>query len=252
MNNRLLNIESPPIVEAVLDIECDMPPTLALDKLEASARDAFRGQYPKFRTQVIQALQVEAGTNREPSVTTRQGIHALHFLHEDEKQLVQVRPQGFSFNRLAPYMGLDGYLPEMERTWRLFVGVAAPVQIRLVRMRYINRILLPMTGGRVDLDRYLKLGPRLPDEDRLTLVGFLNQHSAMEVGTGHLVNVILTAQAQENDKLPVILDIEAIHVGNAEPDDWTWIQSKIESLRRLKNHVFANSLTDQCLALFQH
>ena len=158
----------------------------------------------------------------------------------------------FSFNRLAPYEGLDGYLPEMERTWRLFVGVAAPAQVRLIRLRYINRILLPMTGGRVDLDRYLKLGPKPSDEDRLTLVGFLNQYSAVEAGTGHQVNVILTAQAQENDNLPVILDIEAINFGNAEPDDWTWIESKIQSLRRLKNHVFENSLTDQCLALFQH
>ncbi|MBI3372583.1 MAG: TIGR04255 family protein [Betaproteobacteria bacterium] len=251
MNNRLLNLESPPIVEAVLDIECDMSHTLALDELEASARDAFLGKYPKFRTQIIQALQVEAGSNREPSVTARQGIHALHFLHEDEKQLVQVRPQGFSFNRLAPYAGLDGYLPEMERTWRLFAGVAKPAQIRIIRLRYINRILLPMAGGRVDLDQYLRFGPKLPDEDRLTLVGFLNQHSAVEVGTGHQVNMIMTAQVQENDKLPVILDIEAINVGNAEPDDWAWIHSKIQSLRRLKNHVFENSLTDQCLALFQ-
>ena len=252
MSDRLLNLKSPPIVEAVLDIDCDMPPMLALDKLEASARDAFRDHYPKFRTQFIQALQVEAAADRAPNVTTRQGIQALQFLQEDEKQLVQVRTQGFSFNRLAPYKSLGDYLPEIERTWRLFVGLAAPVQIRLIRLRYINRILLPMTAGRVDLNDYLKLGPRLPDEDKLTLEGFITKHSAVESDTDNRVNIVLTAQPPENDKLPVIFDIETYRLGNAEPHDWAGSLSKVQSLRRLKNLVFENSLTDQCLNLFQH
>ena len=252
MSDRLLNLKSPPIVEAVLDFDCDMPPMLALDKLEASARDAFRDHYPKFRTQFRQALQVEAGADRAPNVTTRQGIQALQFLQEDEKQLVQVRTQGFSFNRLAPYKSLGDYLPEIERTWRLFVVLAVPVQIRLIRLRYINRILLPMTAGRVELTDYLKLGPRLPDEDKLILEGFITKHSAVESNTDNRVNIVLTAQPPENDKLPVIFDIDTYRLGNAEPHDWAGSLSKVQSLRRLKNLVFENSLTDQCLNLFQH
>ena len=79
-------------------------------------------------------------------MSVRRGIQALQFLHADEKQLVQVRAQGFSFNRLAPYTSLDDYLPEIERTWHLFVGLASPVQIRVVQLRYINRI--PCRRGR--------------------------------------------------------------------------------------------------------
>jgi uncharacterized protein (TIGR04255 family) len=252
MSDRLVNLKFPPIVEAVLDIDCDMPTMLALDTLEASARDVFRDRYPKFRTQFIHAFQVEAATDRTPNVTTKQGIQALQFLHEDEKQLVQVRAQGFSFNRLAPYKSLDDYLPEIERTWRLFVDLAAPVQIRLIRLRYINRILLPMTAGRVDLDDYLKFGPRLPDENRLTFEGFLTKHSLVESDTDNRVNIILTAQPIENDKLSVIFDIETYRLGNADPHDWAGSLSEIQSLRRLKNLVFENSLTDKCLNLFQH
>ena len=229
-----------------------MPPAFASGELVETAHDVYRDHYPKFRTQFIQTFQVGAATDSVPNVTTGQGIQALRFLQEDEKQLVQVRAQGFSFNRLAPYKTLDEYLPEIERTWRLFVGLAAPVQIRLVRLRYINRIFLPTTAGRVELNDYLKLGPRLPDEDKLTLVGFLNQHSAVEESTGNQVNIVLTAQAQENDKLPVILDIEAFRVEAGEPNDWPSIQAKIQSLRVLKNLVFRNALTDKCLTLFQH
>jgi len=252
MSNPILKLKAPPIVEAVLDIDCDMPPGFDLPVLEALSRDTYSDRYPKFRMQLMRELQVEATPDREPNVTTKQGIQALQVLQEDEKQLVQIRVQGFSFNRLAPYSSLDDYLPEMERTWRLFVKLVAPVQVRAVRLRYINRILLPLTSGQIKLEDYLKLGPQLPDEDKLNLIGFLNQHSAVEIDTGNQVNIILAAQPQENDKLPLVLDIETFRLGNGEPDDWTSIASKIQSLRRLKNIVFEKSLTAQCLNLFQH
>ena len=252
MSDQFLKLKAPPIVEAVLDIDCDMPPGLDFSVLETPARDAFRDHYQKFRKQSMPAVQFEAGSNHAPNVTTTQEIQAFQFLQEDEKQLVQVRLQGFSFNRLAPYSSLDDYVPEMERTWRLFIGLAAPVQVRVVRLRYINRFVIPLTLGRVDLDDYLRLGPHLPDEVRLTLVGFLHQHSAAETDTGNQVNIILTAQPPEDDKLSVILDIEAFRLCNGEPSNWAEIQSKIQSLRQLKNTIFKNSFTDQCLNLFQH
>ena len=251
MNEPVLSLSSAPIVEAVLDIECDMPPAIEIASLESHARDLFLDQYPKFRTQFVQEHEIKQESGASPKMSVRQGIQALQFLQDDEKQLVQVRAEGFSFNRLAPYSSLDDYLSEIKRTWRLFVGLALPVQIRLIRLRYINRILLPLTNGRVELDDYLKLGPRLPDEDRLTFAGFLNQHSAVEADTGNRVNIVLTTQPPEQGMLPLIFDIEAASTGNGEPSDWPWILSRIQSLRSLKNRIFRNTLTEQCLKLFQ-
>jgi len=157
----------------------------------------------------VQEMQFEAKGGEAPRVSARQGLQALMFLAPDERQLVQLRPQGYSFNRLAPYASLDHYLPEIERTWKLFVEWAAPVQVRLIRLRFINRILLPSDDGSVNLDNYLKLGPRLPDAANLTFSGFFNQHSAVESATGNAVNITMATQPLEDAKLPVILDIEA-------------------------------------------
>jgi uncharacterized protein (TIGR04255 family) len=251
MSETELKLTKAPIVEAVIDIDCDMPPAFSLAALEETSRDRFKDEYPKFQVQFIQQTKIEAKPDATAQMSVRRGIQAFQFLHADEKQLVQVRAHGFSFNRLAPYTGLDDYLPEIERTWRLFIGLASPVQIRVVRLRYINRILLPTVSGRVELNDYLKIAPRLPDEETLTFVSFLNQHTAVETDTGNQVNIVLTTQPQENNKLPIIFDncVESVETG--APEDWAWLLKKFLSLRSLKNRIFRNTLTERCLNLFQ-
>src|SRR4051812_4475578 len=97
-------LAKPPIVEAVLDLDCDLPPGREITELEEAARQKLGERYPKARRQFIQEHQIEAlGEESPPKVSVRRGILALQFLHDDEKQLIQFRPQGFSFNRLAPY-----------------------------------------------------------------------------------------------------------------------------------------------------
>jgi len=251
MSTPHLQLKSAPIVEAVLDIDCDLPPSIDLATLEPSAQTSFGDGYPKPRKRFLQEMQVETKAGEATKVSSRHGLQALQFLAKDEKQLVQLRPQGYSFNRLAPYSSLDEYLPEIERTWALFMELVTPLQVRLIRLRFINRLLLPTVDKSINLDDYLKLGPRLPDAANLTLSGFFNQHSAKEVATGNAVNITTATQPMDGDKLPVILDIDAYYTGSMEPTDWTQISGRIQSLRNLKNLVFKNSLTDRCLNLFQ-
>ena len=249
-----LRLLKAPIIEAVLDIDCDMPPGMKIDTLEKPAHDFLRNQYPSVRRVFVGFPQLNPQAADKPAVVTvqPQAVHAVQFLHQDEKQLVQFRAQGFSFNRLAPYTSLDDYLPEIERTWKHFVAVAAPLQIRAVRLRYINRILIPMPESRLDLNEYLKVGPRLADEDRLTFTAFLNQYTAEESGTGNQVSIVLTTQPHEaKDQLPLIFDITAGSGQRAEVQDWAWLLGTIQALRALKNRVFRNTLTEQCLNLFQ-
>lgn len=242
----------PPIVEAVLDIDCDLPPKTNIRDLEETARERFRGQYPKFKTRHLFEHELQAKADEPPQTKTRRGIQGYMFLQEDEKQLVQVRAQGYSFNRLAPYTELDDYLPEVERTWAIFLELAQPVQVTAIRLRYINRINLPFREGKVELDEYLKLGPRLPDEERLTFKGFLNQYVAGEVETGNEVKAILTSQKPEGDKLPIIFDITAAQGKALTPGNWKDILAAIQSLRNLKNDVFFKTLKgERCLTLFQ-
>jgi uncharacterized protein (TIGR04255 family) len=251
MSGSEFKLSNPPIVEAILDIDCDLPPGQQLAALEEPAHMAFRDRYPKISTQFVQEHRLKAQAGEPPQMSLRQGVQAYRFHQQDGKQLVQVRVQGFSFNRLAPYTSLDDYLPEIERTWRLYVHLASPLQVRVIRLRFINRILLPFTENPLELNDYFRAGPRLPDEQTLTLLGFFLQHTAMEVGTGHEAAMVLTAQPRDGNRLPVIFDNCVAAAGPGEATDWDWIHAKIRALRDLKNRIFRNMLTERCLNLFQ-
>src|SRR5262249_44835402 len=243
MTGSHVRLDNPPIVEAVLDLECDLPPGTDFLALEQSAHEQFKSEYPKSQRRYVQEHTIQAKPNEPPTTTTgRLAPTAYLFKSQDEKQIVQVRAEGFSFNRLAPYSNLDEYFPEIERTWRLYLQFVSPVTIRLVRLRYINRILLPLPGDVVDLDDFFKTPPRF-EMERLKRTSFFSQQIAVEDETGHEALVRLATQAAENQRLPVILDITAAGAGPIDPGNWPQIRGQIDSLRALKNHIFFNSLT---------
>jgi uncharacterized protein (TIGR04255 family) len=92
MNDSTFNLPNPPIIEAVLDIECDLPPGQQLAALESPARDFYRSSYPKLKTQFVQEHHFEGNPGEDPKVSfVRHGVQAFQFLQADEKQLVQVR-----------------------------------------------------------------------------------------------------------------------------------------------------------------
>ncbi len=83
-----------------------------------------------------------------------------------------------------------------------------------------------MVDGRVEIDDYLKLGPKLPDETRLTFAGFFNQQSVFESATGNQVNIVFATQPSAGDRLPITFDIEAYKDVACEPGDWLTISAE--------------------------
>ena len=255
-----LNLKNPPAIEAVLDIDCAMPPNFDLSKFEKDARDKLRATYKHFRKQfaqqtVIRGVDADAtdAPVKPPELQVSATLLALQFLQQENDkptQIVQLRSTGYSFNRLAPYGHLDDYIPEIKRTWEIVRGVLSPLSVKQIRLRYLNRILLPIANGKLDLGKYLTNGPTTPCDD-LEFTAFLNQYTAIIPGTKNQVQVVLTAQAVEADKLPILFDITATHTAAAGVDNLPWILERIQELRVLKNRVFKDTLTPECLNLFQ-
>src|SRR5437660_5447201 len=92
-------LRNPPIVEAVFDVDCDLPPGFDLAALEGAARARFEDHYPNVQTQLLQHHHIEMKPDSPPSMASPPAVQAFQFRHEDERQLVQVRAQGFCFNQ---------------------------------------------------------------------------------------------------------------------------------------------------------
>lgn len=245
-----LPLPNAPIIEAVVDINCDLPVGTDLVALEPAAKEAYSERYPQARRRLDQQVEFRQEADAPPESSFTQAVGALQFVAPDGKQLMQVRSEGFTFNRLAPYGSLDEYLPEVEDGWRRFVEIARPVQVKRVGLRFINRLMLPMVEERLDFSDYLRFGPRLPDGG-LLFASFVHQYAAVEPGTENRVNMALVTQAQEGMHLPVIFDIDAFRLVSHVPEDWDAIRKDILALRELKNRIFLDSLTEKCLSLFQ-
>ena len=74
MNASGLKLKNVPIVEAVLDIDCDLPPDQPFASLEGPARDSFRDRYPTFRTQLVQEHQIETKPDQPVTLSFRQSV----------------------------------------------------------------------------------------------------------------------------------------------------------------------------------
>src|SRR5882724_2302440 len=91
-----------PIVEAVVDIDCDLPPDFVLVDWEERGRKRFGDEYGGFQRRFRQPRSA-AGSGAPAVLDMKTATYAFQFHGTDKPQMVQLRLNGFSFNRLAPY-----------------------------------------------------------------------------------------------------------------------------------------------------
>jgi uncharacterized protein (TIGR04255 family) len=251
-----LNLAKAPIIEAVIEFYCELPPGQDRSGWESALKARFGDRYPQCLAQHLQEfhLQVPPGVDKPAASTVRQGLQGYRNVSPDGKQLIQCRVDGFFFNRLAPYTSFDDYLPEALRCWALYCEVAEPVIVRHIGLRFINRLPLPLVDGKLSLADYLKNPPRvvtLSDKYPFTFTEFVHQHKMVEPQTQTMATVVLASQPLEGNALPVILEIAALRSCAYAPTDHPSFEIALQGLRELKNHVFENTLTEKCLNLFQ-
>jgi uncharacterized protein (TIGR04255 family) len=248
-----LKLKNAPIIEAVIEFHCELPPGQDRSNWEAALKQRFGATSPQCQAQHLQEVQFQMrqGSDNPAAKTVRQGVHGFRHLSADGRQLVQCRIDGFFFNRLVPYSSFDEYLPEALRCWALYREIAEPVIVRQIGLRYINRLLLPVTDGKLALGHYLRHPPKLEPAEGFAFIEFVHQHKMVALESKTLAEVVLASQPFENDKLPVVFEISAMKSGDFNPEDHAAFEVALQSLRSLKNNVFENTLTPECLTLFQ-
>ncbi len=152
-----------PITEAALDIRVRLAKEITTDSLTALKDEG----YPKLKQRPVQ-VQIKIGPIADGTLIgpVAEAINKpLGFTYEsaDGKQVFQVRTDGFTLNRLAPYQNWDLFASEARRLWKKYKELAHPEYIELLGLNYINQILVPDGADfSKHLRTYLEVSPALP------------------------------------------------------------------------------------------
>lgn len=240
-----------PIVEAIIDFRVKLVSDFKLEVFHP-LRAQLADDYPHVEEQQIveQTIKHEPGQSAEFS-TRVSGIHGHRLLSRDEKNVAQLRRDGFTFSRLSPYTKWDEVFDEAWRLWTMYDKTAKPLEISRIAVRYINRLLLPLPFP--DLREYLNTPPVIAEGWPTNIRTFLSRIVLHDSENEISLNVIQAVEPQspgEQANVALLFDIDAYQDVSLPADDGT-IPKRFAKLREMKNRVFFKGLTNKAIDLFR-
>jgi uncharacterized protein (TIGR04255 family) len=240
----------PPIIEAVLDIKTRLPYEASLLPL----KDIYHGEedaYPTVRNPFLVNFKWQREADAEPVTETSVVENGQAWISRDRLQVFQARPDGFTLNRLAPYVSWASFQSEGRRLWAKYRAIARPETIEMLGLTYTNKISLSVGA---DISSHLNTYIHVPDE----LPRLLEAHNLFvqmkDPDSGARVAIGMGFQpGNEPGQSAVSINIQAFQNINqpadqvSDEDMWTIF----DKLRLLKNMAFESSITDKVRVNFR-
>jgi uncharacterized protein (TIGR04255 family) len=243
-----------PITEAVIDLRLQLPDDAkveALLGLKAQLPVPYAPPKPFFEG--IATFDLNP-TGPAPVARTARSHRGYLFTRADERRVLTVKLDGFSYSSLAPYDRWRTFIQEARELWQHYRDAFHPKVITRVALRYINRINIPLgTTGLVRLEDYLKTYPQIADDlPQNTMSGFIMQVQVPQpdIESTLIVNQTIVDSPQP-DRFSVVLDLDLFRLVQWEPTDDDMVWGFFEVLRQRKNQAFEASITDSTRELFK-
>jgi uncharacterized protein (TIGR04255 family) len=244
------HLNNAPIVEAVIDIRVNLKSAFKEDEI-SSLKNVLGEQYPTSET--IKIFEGGFGLVKgEPWVDTLKdkGIDGFRFKSKDEKNIVQFKNDGFTFNRLKPYTSWNNVIVDAKSLWGIYFSNFSVERVTRIAVRYINQLDIPLPIK--DFKDFLTRPPDVPDDVPDAISSFLCRIVLHDVERSISANV---AQALEKSIKPdfanIILDIDVYKNVDMQSDNYEQIWVILEQLHKLKNKIFFNSITESTARLFE-
>ena len=242
--------QNAPIREALLDIRVELPGDVDLKKLEtfhSFVKERFPERQERRFIKAELKLSPEMASAQLP---TSSGTDGYFFRSQSEKKIVQARLDGFTFNKLKPYESWDALRSEASELWNFYLQVANPLRITRIALRYINRIDIPLPL--IDFKEYILTTPEIAPILPQALSNFFMR---LVIPNPEIQATAIIIETMENpvddQRLPLILDIDVWRGTIYNKDNQTEMWDDFEKLRRFKNDIFFNSITEKTKELFK-
>jgi uncharacterized protein (TIGR04255 family) len=234
-----------PITEAVIDLRVELPPNAQVETLD-KVQEGEEETYPVKQPLYLDRLQVAPGFTAS-AVRHQVGFR---FQSKDEKYIFQARLDGFTMSRFPPYEDWERFQAESQRLWSVYRRVARPTKVVRLAVRYLNRLDLPLPVS--NFEDYLRTVPQVPAKLPQGLAGYFMQlKMPMEsIKSMALINEGIIEEAVRPDAVSIVLDIDIFRADDV-PSDEEAIWRVMSELRKAKNQVFEESITEKARELFR-
>lgn len=236
-----------PITEAIIDVRTRLPETIGLGDLER-LHGAIKVDYPKKGSRNLVEGQFKAQKAGVSASAKSKSVGFL-FQSEDQKQIVQMRLDGYTMSRLAPYDRWEAFRDEARRLWMIYRKTAKPEEVLRLAVRYINRIDIPLPFR--DLKDYLRTGPEVAPGLPQVLTGLFMQLTIPQndIRCTAMLTEALIEPATEG-VASIVLDIDLFRTDDVpQSDDAVW--EFFETLHERKNEIFEECITENTRELIR-
>ncbi len=247
-------LKTTPIVEALLELRFEPTEAVTMEQIEAFAT-AVAAQFPIKKPIYEQSFEfkIEPPTASQ-SVTNIQPV-GLDLRNTAKNRVLLPRIERFTASYLPPYVSWPALLLDLKTYYEIYRKHVPHGPLLRLGMRYINRLEITSTDGWVDLDEYLKTGPRLPTEygledavasyDSTVMMPIPTTDQRCHARIRHQLLDPLGANVQ-----PMMLDIDVFYA-IAEPLEWNTISQRFATMRQARNAIFFGTFTDKALAPYR-
>ncbi len=249
-----LPLKTTPIAEALLELRFEPTEAVTMEQIEAFAT-AVAAHFPIKQPIYEQSFAFKIGPpSASQSVTNIQPV-GLDLRNTAKNRVLLPRIERFTASYLPPYVSWPALLEDLKTYYDIYRANVQHGPLLRLGMRYINRVEVTLVDGRVDLDEYLKTGPRLPTEYGLEdAVAGYDSTVVMPIQTAdQLCRARIHYQLPDplDAKVqPMILDIDVFYAITG-PLEWDAIAQRFEIMRQARNAIFFGTFTDKALAPYR-
>jgi len=236
-----------PITEAVFDIRISTKTKFNPNKFEAF-QNKLSKTYSEKQTQYLYQGAIKLQEKQEILMqSSPQGIIGYLFKSPEQKKVVQVTIDGFTFNKLKPYESWTKFINEAKTIYSKYSKLFHDIKVERIALRYINNISIPDNAKTKQYLKSLNGSPKqIPNtvsENFSRLVGYNSQYKANTIVSQKLTNF------PDTNASSFILDIDVYKF--PQNQNLKKLFSEFGNLRDLKNLIFEEYLTPKLKETFK-
>jgi uncharacterized protein (TIGR04255 family) len=231
-----------PIIEAVIDIRVVPAKEFDFSKLDYAVREKFLKEYPLVAKQFQNEFQLVSGEH--PQATPISSSMGLRFSSDNNNQILQIKVDGFTFSRLAPYENWETFRDKAKQLWMIYQKTTLPQHITRIAVRFINRFDFP--GTTIELSDYLNVFPHVPESNLMKGFSMQATFNQTDINSTLIITQVLIP-SHKPDTVSILLDFDLFNEDLRSLQDDFWLF--LEELRTRKNQIFENSITDKTRGL---